>query len=150
MGILEQPGRGRIVVLALIGVGLAGASFATWFRVVRRPPAAADVARAVPGERDGVVVEVFNATPSVGLARTATARLRDAGLDVVYFGSEAGPALDSTEVLVRRGDAAAGARAARALGLGRVRLAPDPGRLVDVTIRLGRDFAARAAFGGNP
>ena len=88
---------------------------------------------------------MLNTTASVGLARAATRLLRDAGLDVVYVGSDAGAPLDSTEVLVRRGPAPAGARVARALGAGVVRPAPDPGRLVDITVRLGRDFAATAA-----
>lgn len=97
-------------------------------------------ARPVPGESDRVVVEVLNATATTGLARGATRRLRDAGLDVVYFGSDSTESLDSTEVLVRRGDAAAGDRVRRALGIGRVRPAPDPARLVDVTVRLGADY----------
>lgn len=86
------------------------------------------------------MVEVLNASTRVGLARAATRRLRDAGLDVVYFGSDADTALDTTQVLVRRGDAAAGERVRQVLGAGRVRTAPDPARLVDVTVRLGADF----------
>jgi len=94
-----------------------------------------------------VVAEVLNATPSVGLARAATRLLRDAGIDVVYFGSDTGAAADSTRVLARRGDPAGAARVAKALGLGAgaVLQQPDPDRLVDVTVRLGRDFAARLA-----
>lgn len=96
------------------------------------------------------MVEVLNATPAVGLARSATRLLRDAGLDVVYFGTDPGAALDSTQILIRRGPASAGERAARALGAGAVRAAPDPGRLVDITIRLGRDFASLAAAARDP
>ncbi len=87
-----------------------------------------------------MVVEVLNATAATGLARGATRRLRDAGLDVVYFGSDTTTTLDSTEVLLRRGDAAAAERVRRALGAGRVRPAPDAARLVDVTVRLGADY----------
>ena len=92
-----------------------------------------------------MLVEVLNPTPVVGLARAATRMLRDAGLDVVYFGSDTGQAGDSTQVLVRRGGLAAGTRVARALGVRAVRQVPDPGRLVDVTVRLGRDLATRLA-----
>jgi hypothetical protein len=123
---------------------IAAAGWAAWSVLARRPNASAGtpVRREVPGEKARVVVEVLNASPRVGLARAATRRLRDNGLDVVYFGSDADTALDSTEVLVRRGDAAAGERVREALGAGRVRTAPDAARLVDVTVRLGADFAA--------
>lgn len=124
-------------------LGLAGASFWAWQRVTRRPPVPSAAGRAVPGEQERVAVEVLNASASVGLARAATRRLRDAGLDVVYFGSDvAGPSLDSTQILVRRGAFAAGARVRSALGVGAVRAAPDTARLVDVSVRLGSDFAA--------
>lgn len=144
MGLLEQPRRGRVVV-ALIAVGLALAALATWYGLRERPVAARPATRGVPGEGTRVVVEVLNTTRILGLARTATHRLRDAGLDVVGFGSDTGAVLDSTQVLVRRGAPEAGARVARALGAGRPVAMPDPRRLVDVTVRLGRDFAARVA-----
>lgn len=89
------------------------------------------------------MVEVLNSTRAVGLARVATRVLRDAGIDVVYFGSDTGAALDSTQVLLRRGSPEAAARVVRALGVGVVGPHPDPGRLVDVTVRLGRDFTSR-------
>jgi hypothetical protein len=107
------------------------------------------VRRGIPGEGTRVVVEVLNTTDAVGLARAATRRLRDAGLDVVAFGSDTGAVLDSTQVLVRRGAPEAGERVARALGAGRSRPMPDPARLVDVTVRLGRDFAARLRSGAS-
>lgn len=143
MGLLEQPRRGTLLVLALIALGLLLAGFATCYRLRARPGAVA-AARAIPGEDDRVVVEVLNTTPAVGLARAATRLLRDGGLDVVSFGSDTGAVLDSTQVLVRRGDVAAGARVAKALGVGAARSVPDPGRLVDVSVRLGRDFLARS------
>ena len=115
-----------------------------WYRA--RPAAPAGEAggrRLIPGDTDRVQVEVFNPREQVaGLARIATWRLRDAGLDVVYFGSDTTGTLDSTQILVRRGASAAGERVRRALGAGTVRAAPDAGRLVDVTVRLGADFAA--------
>jgi len=147
MGILEQHRRGRLVVLALIAVGLAGAAFASWWRL--RDDARSPAVRAVPGERVHVVAEVLNTTRAVGLARAATRVLRDAGIDVVYFGSDTGAVADSTLVLLRRGTASAAARVARALGVGVVRQLPDSTRLVDVTVRLGSDFATRLAAHGS-
>jgi hypothetical protein len=145
MGFLERIGRGRLVVLVILGVALAGAVFANWYRVTHESGGAGD-ARPVPGESDRVEVEVLNTTAAIGQARTATRRLRDAGLDVVYFGGDAGPPLDSTQILVRRGTTATGTRVRRALGVGGVRVLADSTRMVDVTVRLGRDFVA----GGNP
>jgi hypothetical protein len=151
VGLLEQPRRGRTVVVALIAAGLALAALATWYGLRERPAAARAAARGIPGEGTRVVVEVLNATRSLGLGRAATRRLRDAGLDVVGFGSDTGAVLDSTQVLVRRGAPEAGERVAKALGAGRPLAMPDPRRLVDVTVRLGRDFAARVgARAGEP
>jgi hypothetical protein len=143
MGILERARRGRLLVVALIAVGLTGAGLSLWWRASHEQGRAA--ARPIPGEQERVVVEVLNTTRGVGLARAATRMLRDAGLDVVSFGSDTGAAVDSTQVLVRRGTARAAARVAAALGVGGVRQLPDPSRLVDVTVRIGRDFAARLA-----
>ncbi len=148
MGVLEQHRRGRLLVAGLIALGLAGAALPLWWHTRHAEPAAT-AARPVPGERVHLQVEVLNATAVVGLARAATRMLRDAGIDVVAFGSDTGAAPDSTRVLVRRGTGEGAALVARALGLGpgAVRSAPDPGRLVDVTVRLGRDFATRVAAG---
>jgi len=143
MGILEQHRRGRVVVLALIALGLAAGVLAVWWHV--RAARSEGVNRPVPGERVHVVAEVLNTTRAVGLARAATRVLRDAGIDVVYFGSDTGAVADSTLVLLRRGNLSAAAKVARALGVGAVRQAPDSSRLVDVTVRLGGDFAARLA-----
>jgi hypothetical protein len=100
----------------------------------------------VPGE-DGprIVVEVLNTTGRVGLARTGTRVLRRAGIDVVNYGNASDPdRADSTRILVRRGDRGAGERVRRALKTGTVLLQPDSSRLVDVSVLLGADFAARA------
>ena len=151
MGVLEQPRRGRVVVRALIAAGLVLAAFAAWLRVRERSAAARPLERAIPGEGDRVVVEVLNTTKVLGLARAATHRLRDGGIDVVAVGSDTGAMLDSTQVLVRRGALEAGERVATALGVGRARMLPEPARLVDVTVRLGRDFLARPAVpAGDP
>ena len=86
------------------------------------------------------MVEVLNGSGRAGLARTATRELRRGGLDVVYFGNAPGPALDSTQVLVRRGDSTAARRAARLLGVGEMAWSPDSTRRVDATVILGGDY----------
>lgn len=87
-----------------------------------------------------VATEVLNAAgtpPRPGLARVGARTLREAGIDVVFYGT-ADTTVDSTVILVRRGDRRAGERIARALGGGVVRDAPDTLRRVDVTVLLGR------------
>ena len=95
----------------------------------------------VPGERDTVTVEVLNATRLDGLARTMTQRLRRAGIDVVYFGTAAESSLDSTLILIRRGDSVPGLRVREVIGTGRILMDPDPGLLLDVSVLLGHDVA---------
>ena len=107
---------------------------------------------AVPGEQGRrIVVEVLNTTGRLGLARTATRVLRQAGVDVVSYGNAAAPEHpDSTRILVRRGERAAGERVRRALQVGTVVMAPDSTRLVDVSVLLGADFAGRAPLDFHP
>ena len=124
----------------LVGLGLAG--YGTWYRIRHQERGTPDLLGSAPGEGERVQIEVLNASPAAGLGRIATRKLRDARLDVVYFGSDTAPTLDSTQILVRRGPTATGQRVRDALGAGVIRAAPDPARMVDVTVRLGRDFAA--------
>ena len=101
----------------------------------------------MPGEgRDGgprVTVEVLNASGKPGLAKTATRLLRRAGIDVLTFRNapDSVGALDSTRILVRRGGSPVGERIRKALGAGRVAVAPDARRLLDASVLLGADFA---------
>jgi hypothetical protein len=67
--------------------------------------------------------------------------LRRRGLDVVFFGNADGP-VDSTRVIVRRGDPGRGRQVWQALGAGRIIVEPDTLRRVDVTVILGLDFQA--------
>ena len=85
-----------------------------------------------------MVVEVLNGTETSGLARVGSRELRKAGFDVVYLATA--PAVESTTVLVRRGDAQSGERVRKALGSGKVKTARDSTRHVDVTVILGPDF----------
>lgn len=95
-------------------------------------------AAAVP-EGHRVLVEVLNGSGRRGLARAATRVLRQAGFDVVYFGTVAQTGA-RTHALARRGDSAAAARVARALGASVVRVATDTLLRLDVTVILGDDY----------
>jgi hypothetical protein len=81
-------------------------------------------------------VEVMNATKTRGLARRATAFLRDRGFDVVAVGTVA-EARDSTLVLDRSGHPEWADLVARSLGNARVESRPDSSRYLDVTVLLG-------------
>ena len=88
-------------------------------------------------------MEVLNASGRPGLARVATRVLRHAGIDVLTFGNapDAGDALDSTRIVVRRGGTDVGERVRAALGAGRVAVELDSARLLDASVLVGRDFA---------
>lgn len=89
------------------------------------------------------MVEVLNGTRRAGAARGATRMLRRRGLDVIFFGN-AEEKVDSTRVIVRRGDPGQGREVRVALGTGRILVEPDSLRRVDVTVILGPDFVAGA------
>ncbi|UCD23957.1 MAG: LytR C-terminal domain-containing protein [Gemmatimonadota bacterium] len=95
----------------------------------------------IPGEGERIQVEVLNATRVSGLARTMTSRLRKAGIDVVYFGNAQESGLDSTLILVRRGDSSFVGRIREAIGGGKVLLSPDEELLLDASVLLGLDIA---------
>jgi hypothetical protein len=84
-------------------------------------------------------VEVMNATKTRGLARRATAFLRDRGFDVVAVGTVA-EARDSTLVLDRSGHPEWAALVARSLGNAHVESRPDSSRYLDVTVLLGTSW----------
>jgi hypothetical protein len=90
-------------------------------------------------------VEVLNASRKPGLARIGARVLRQAGIDVVDFGTAA-DMLDSTRILVRRGNASVGDRVRRALTVGKVVVALDSTALLDASVLLGRDFSPRLDF----
>jgi len=95
----------------------------------------------IPGDRSpAITVEVLNANGRAGDARIGTRRLRQAGLDVVYFGNAGDNGLDSTRIIVRRGAVQVGARVRAALGQGRVEIQLDSAKLLDVSVLLGLDF----------
>jgi hypothetical protein len=91
-----------------------------------------------------VTVEVLNASGRPGLARHGTLALRGAGIDVLAFGT-ADTSVDTTVVLVRRGNRDAGERVVKALGTAIIRMAPDSLPRVDVTVLLGKTYRVRTA-----
>lgn len=94
-----------------------------------------------------VVVEVLNAagsaSPRRGLARIGARHLRELGLDVVAYGT-ADTVVDSSLVLVRRGDESVGREVAAVLGGAEVLVRPDSLLRVDVTVLLGRRWTPGA------
>jgi hypothetical protein len=140
------PGRPRrrfrllVGAAVLIAVGIAAAIYARWSPGGPADAAAAPpVARVVPvGTR--VRVEVLNATDARGLARRAMFVLRDAGFDVVFYGTSS-ERLDSTTVLDRTGHPDWASLAVRAMGGGRVTAKPDSSRYLDLTVLIGRNWS---------
>jgi len=131
-GVLERA-RAALILVLIAGVSCRRSA----------PPRAL----AVPGDKGpAVTVEVLNASGKSGLARTGTRLLRSSGIDVVNYFTAPGDVgtLDSTRILVRRGSQSAGEAVRKALKLGTVILKADSTRLVDVSVLLGADFAARA------
>jgi hypothetical protein len=94
----------------------------------------------VPPVEGRIRVEVLNGSGRPGLARAVTDRLREAGFDVVYFGNAR--AADSSVVLARVADADGARAVAQRLAISKVREQPDSTLLLDVTVILGKDFAA--------
>jgi hypothetical protein len=123
---------------------LAALGLAVGVRLLVPPPPPQPRARAypIPSPEHRVTVEVLNGTRRAGVARAATRMLRRRGLDVVYFGN-ADEAVDSTRVIVRRGDPGRGRDVRLALGVGRIVAEPDTLRRVDVSVVLGADFRVR-------
>lgn len=136
--------RSRVVALLAVVVLLAGV--AVW-HLTR--PAAVDASGAssrLPPLPDRVTVEVLNGTAVAGAARLGTLLLRQAGLDVVYYGTadSAHRARARSVILVRGGDTAGVGRVLTVLHHADVERAPDATRLVDLSVILGRSFTDKA------
>jgi len=125
---------------------VAAVGLAVGVRLLVPPPPPEPRAQAypIPSPEHRVTVEVLNGTARAGVARAATRMLRRRGLDVVYFGN-ADEAVDSTRVIVRRGDPGRGRDVRLALGAGRILVEPDTLRRVDVSVILGADFRGMGA-----
>jgi len=123
---------------AVLGVLVAFAAVAFLIRA-GRPSAARDHLYSVPGGDDVVQVEVLNASGKQGLGRVGTRTLRRNGFDVVFFGT-ADTTSDSTHLILRRGSRERAEEVRKALGLGKIEVANDSTRRVDVTVVLGMDW----------
>jgi len=97
-------------------------------------------ALSAPAER--VRVEILNAGGLDGVARAATARLREAGFDVVHFGNADAFDRDSSVVVDRVGRLELARAVADGLGIGNVLSQPDSNLYVEVSVLLGRDWSA--------
>ena len=139
---MERAGRFRLIwALAVVLAG--GGALGAW-RLWHRGPAQGT--SPIPGEGERITVEVVNWTEVDGLAREVTRRLRRAGIDVVSYGAARGFSLDSTTIVVRRGDSTAAVRVRQALGLGRIAVDRDPRLLLDASVLLGPDLARTLGF----
>lgn len=87
-------------------------------------------------------VEVYNGAGRSGLAKQATAQLRDAGFDVVQFGN-ASQIRDSSEVIDRVGKPDIARAIGAALGISKITTTIDTTRYVEATVILGGDWLRR-------
>ncbi len=139
-----------LLALCLLGGGI-------WWAT--RPPgpevhgAVAARVRNDPPLPAGIEVEVLNGSGVPNLARVVTVQLREAGLDVVYFGN-ADPSLfprGPTRVLVRSADTTGLGRILEVVHAGAVVEQVPPGnRWVAFSVILGSEYAATPDSGGTP
>jgi hypothetical protein len=147
---LGQRLRGLILVLALLAAGVfVGSAISQWKPLPEqdRPTSlsrteivrtrSVDLGVAALGK---VRVQVLNAGGRSGMAREATAYLRDLGFDVVEFGNAQSFGRDSTLVIDRSGRSDAALTVARALRAPLVDTDIDPNLYLDVTVLLGEDW----------
>ena len=137
---MERGPLNRRRVAAVVALAIAIAAGAFYFATRRRPEGTGLLGRQVRAPADTRIrVEVMNATKTRGLARRATAFLRDRGFDVVAVGTVA-ESRDSTLVLDRSGHPEWAELVARSLGNARVESRPDSSRYLDVTVLLGASW----------
>jgi hypothetical protein len=133
--------RRYLAVAGLIALVVIVAAAMYFMRSTDRQPGTVGIFnRGVRAPEDTRIrVEVLNATKTRGLARRATAFLRDRGFDVVATGTSS-EALDSTIVLDRSNHPEWAALVAKSLGNARVESRPDSSRYLDVTVLLGASW----------
>ncbi len=132
--------RSNLLVLAVTVVAVV--VIAVW-RLERPAAVGISTASSRPAPLpEHVTVEVLNGTTVPGAARLGTVLLRQAGLDVVYYGTADRQA--RTVVLVRRGDTTGLGRTLAVLRHADVVREPDASRLVDLSVVLGSDFTKTA------
>lgn len=111
-------------------------------------PMAATVQEEEAMDPAGITVEVWNASPQNGLAYRVTKVVRQAGFDVVQYGSypERQP---KTLVIDRTGQIRKAQAVAKSLAIGEIVSNIDKKRLVDVTVILGKDFSLEEEMNGD-
>lgn len=136
---------GRWILLALLVLAVGASGGRSWLRYrasavdqQKTDVPLAPVGRVVP-EGTRIRVEVLNATDTPGLARQAMFAMRDAGFDVVYFGTSS-ERTDSSLVLDRTGHPEWAALAVRALAPAKSDARPDSARYLDLTLLVGRSW----------
>lgn len=125
-----------VVVVSSAGI-LLGSALSQWWKAGSGPAPPS----ALPGARGRVKVEVLNGGGLAGVAREATQALRDRGFDVVYYGNAESFSQDPSVVLDRAGRMDLARSVAEALGIRSVRSEPDSSLFLDVTVRLGPEWA---------
>ena len=132
------------VLVGSLAAGLAGGG-ASASADESRSAAPAEPSRARPPTAAAPVrVAVLNASGIPRLADRGRARLRDDGrFDVKEIGNAPGFSPDSSVVLDRVGQVDHARAVADALGISRVESRPDANLYLDVTVVLGKDWAAR-------
>lgn len=133
--------RALSVFLVVLGAGVfLGSGIAEWLNGSEPPAPAGGVGGAAPPP-GRVRVEVLNAGGREGMARAATDLLRDRGFDVVYFGNAERFDQRVPVVIDRVGRLAAARSVADVLGIRTVRSEPDANLFVDVSVRIGTQWA---------
>lgn len=130
-----------LAVAVLVGSLVAGGRGGSTDRAAGEP-GEAPVRSGGPRPAERVRVEVLNASGVPGLARRGTDVLRDGGFDVVSYGNAPGFSPDTSLVLDRVGRMELARAVADAMQVPRVYARPDSNVYVDVTVVLGRDWAA--------
>lgn len=135
---MGQRLRALILLVVLVGAGvLLGSSISQWWQ----PPAPGVAPALLPIFQGRIRVEVLNGGGLSGVARDATAALRDLGLDVVYYGNAETFSQDPSVVMDRVGRLEDARKVADALGIREVRSEPDSNLFVDLTVRLGPEWS---------
>ena len=135
---MGQRLRALILLVVLVGAGvLLGSSISQWWQ----PPAPGVAPALLPIFQGRIRVEVLNGGGLSGVARDATAALRDLGLDVVYYGNAETFSQDPSVVMDRVGRLETARKVADALGIREVRSEPDSNLFVDLTVRLGPEWS---------
>jgi LytR cell envelope-related transcriptional attenuator len=131
-----------LLVAVLVGSLAAGLMGGRAGVVAAKGPAGDSAGRHAARPAGRVRVEVLNASGVPGLAAQGRTLLRDRGFDVVQVGNAGGFAPDSSLVLDRVGHMATARAVADEIGIPRVYARPDSNVYVDVTVVLGKDWAA--------